>query len=116
MTLSRIRAVQQLRIRDIPKHRASFASPWMGFLHYGFAAVDVVKHCSNGAQGGGDPGSVSTFVRLLGRTGILDSKLNYNATHRLCEEMSEAYSLAAFFAMTGAKGLKELEEVIKGND
>lgn len=74
MTLGRIRSVQQLRIRDKPEHRATFAAPWMGFLHYGFATIDTIKRCDAGASEGGDPGSLSTFVHLLGRTGSLRFK------------------------------------------
>ena len=110
MTLSRMRSVQELRIRDIPEHRAQFATPWMGFLHYGFAAIDVVKRCNLGQQGGGDPGSIETMVQLLGRTGILDGKPNFNATHRLIEEMCDAYILSAFMEIAQVQSLSGLKE------
>src|SRR5437588_9620531 len=100
ITLSRIHAIQQLHIRDIPKYYISFTSLWMGFLHYEFAVVDVVKCYSNRVSERNDPEPMSTFVWLLGRIDILDLKLNYSATHHLYEEMSEAYSLSTFFAMT----------------
>ena len=112
MTLSRIRSVQELRIRDEPEHRASYVSPWMGFLHYGFAAVDVVKRCNRGQYGGGDPGSIETLVQLLGRTGILDARPNFNATHRLIEEMCDSYILSAFMEITRTQSLSALNRVL----
>lgn len=110
MTLSRIRGVQELRIRDKPEHRATYVSPWMGFLHYGFAAIDVVKRCNLGQQGGGDPGSIQTLVQLLGRTGILEAKPNFNATHRLIEEMCDTYILSAFMEIAQVESLSALNE------
>ena len=116
MTLGRIRGVQELRVRDRLEHRAKYAEPWMGFLHFGFATVDVIKRCNSGTAGGGDPGSLSTFVQLLGRTGILDSKPNFNAIHRLVEEIGEASNLAGFMEVAGVKTMAELERKIETCD
>ena len=36
MTLSRIRGLKELRVRDRPEHQAGFAEPCRGFLHFAF--------------------------------------------------------------------------------
>ena len=80
----------------------------MGFLHYRFSAIDCVKCCNLDATGGSDPGSIETIVLLLGWTGILDSKPNFNSTHHLAEKVSEAYSLPAFLEIACAETMEEL--------
>ena len=46
----------------------------------------------------------------------MNSKPNFNATHRLIEEIGEAYNLAAFLEMSCVKTMAELEKEIATGD
>lgn len=109
MTLIRMRTVKDLRMRDEPEHRADHVYPWMGFLHFGFAAADTVKRCNLGGKSGRDPASFTKLCGILGRTRVLDSKPDYNATHRLIVQIMEAHMLAAFVEIAGVKNLDALK-------
>jgi hypothetical protein len=112
MTVSRVASAQFLRVRDVEEHRLLWARTLSGMLHTRMALIHAIYLSHPGRPDGRDPGSLSKFVKLLGRTKVKDKCPNLNASHELLTQVCEGHVLAALIQRTGVNGFEELRHKI----
>lgn len=116
MTTNRIRSAVYQKFRDCPEHNLAWVVPWNGWLHVAFAAADALKRCHLGRSDRLEPASLRRFVELLGRSGLLIPKPDFNALHRVLMAVLDAHVLAVGMVLAGVKTEKEFGSWLQEND
>lgn len=94
LTAMRISILARQRMRDFPHEQMKHVFRIPGILHVDMAIVDMILRAHWGNPNGLDPGSLSHFVGVLGRTKIGEKKAQYDATQSLEGVVWEAMVLA----------------------
>jgi len=76
---ARVRSLQQLRLRDYSEHRMAFVETKPGNFYVCLAFIDAIFRCNWGRKDGRDPGSLSRFVYILGRSRLNENIPDFNA-------------------------------------
>lgn len=70
MTVMRVNTTKEYRKRDVEDLRFRCAKTVPGFLHMKMAAIHMIYIYHDGRSDGKDPGSLTKFIKLLGRTRV----------------------------------------------
>jgi len=96
---ARVRSLQQLRLRDYSEHRMAFAGIKSGNFHVCLAFIDAIFQCNWGRKDRRDPGSLSRFVNVLGRSAVNENIPDFNMCNRFVLQVFDAHVLAALITI-----------------
>jgi hypothetical protein len=96
LTLKNLTALKDMRVREADSDQFTFAIGKPGFLHTSMAMVNAVMRCNWGhTTGGRDPGCLSRFAAILGRSRANETASDFQASYRLIDHVLRGYVAAA---------------------
>ena len=123
LTLKNLTALKEMRVREADTDRFPFAVGKPGFLHSSMAMVNAVMRCNWGhTTGGRDPGCLSRFAAILGRSRAKETASDFQASYRLIDHVLRGYvaaalmSRASLLAGTGINSVADLKRWVKANN
>jgi len=96
---AQVRSLQQLHLRDYSEHRMAFAGIKSGNFHVCLAFIDAIFQCNWGRKDRRDPGSLSRFVNVLGRSAVNENIPDFNTCNRSVLQVFDAHVLAALITI-----------------
>ena len=124
LSLKNLRALKEMRIREANTDGFTFTVGKPGFLHVSMAMVNAVMRCNWGhtSTGGHDPGCLSRYAAILGRSKANEMASDFQASYRLIDHVLRGYVAAALMSraslLTGRQisSAADLKQWVKGND
>jgi hypothetical protein len=80
------------------------------------AAIHMQYNSHMGRPDGRDPGSMTRFIKLLGRTKVSEKTPNLNAAHELLTQVSEGHVLTALMHKCRVQNMQELDRKVESGE
>jgi len=99
LTLKNLTALKEMRVPKANMDQFTFAIGKLGFLYTSMAKVNTVMRCNWGhTTGGRDPGCLSRFAAILGRSRANKMASDFQVSYRLIDHVLRGYVAAALMS------------------
>ena len=111
LTCVRVDAGKTSRCRDCKACRFEWVKTLPGFLHLRMAACNMLYVTHTGKKS--YPGSLASFIELLGRTKVKEKCPDLNASHKLLEHVGTAHILALLMRLARVSDVDQFKRVVE---
>ena len=111
LTCVRMEAGQKSRCRDCKNCRYEWARSHPGFLHLRMAVCNMLYVTHTGKKS--HPGTLASFIELLGRTKVKEKCPDLNASHKMLEHVGVAHILALLMHIARVSNVEQLGRVVE---
>jgi hypothetical protein len=118
LTYKNLTSLKSMRIRESKSDRLEYACPKHGALHASMAMLDAVMRCNWGKSGNREPGSLSRFAAVLGRSpsAVNERGTDYGASYRFVDQVLRGFVAAALLVKSGASTVGQLKRWVERNN
>ena len=122
LTYKNLKSLKEMRSREAEPERFAFTVGKPGFFHVSMAMVNAVMRCNWGRVGGREPGCLSRFAAVLGRSRVDTQAMDFQASYRLIDHVLRGYIAAGLMARASLRAgftistIPALKDWIRVND
>jgi hypothetical protein len=118
LTYKNLTSLKSMRIRESKSDRLEDGCPKHGALHPSMAMLNAVMRCNWGKSGNREPGSLSRFAAVLGRSpsAVNERGTDYGASYRFVDQVLRGFVAAALLVKSGANTIGQFERWVERNN